>query len=192
MTFLVQQPSPARILAGVRVRPYANSDSPASRVRGQFGHFNYDFVHVSATQDDIFQTLAVPLVHKLVQVSVACGIANAPFRTLCSATKVGLREHVISGVPAGKKLCCAPLWSFPDRQNLHSGGGHLHCCSLHSACAMAATPSARHANPICAMLAGSWSPGGAQGGPHPPVAGAAAAPDQAAGSGHRGHSHPAW
>ena len=192
MTLLVQQPSPARFLVGVRVRPYANSDGPASRVRGQFGHFNYDFVHVSATQDDIFQTLAVPLVHKLVQVSMACRIANAPFCTASSATKLGLREHVISSVSAGKKLCCAPLWSFPDRQDLHSGGGHLQFCSLPSACVMAATPSARCANPICAMPAGSWSPGGAHGGPDSPIAGAAAAPNQAAGSGHRGHSHPAW
>ena len=94
MTLLVQQPSPARILVGVRVRPYANSDHPASRVRGHFGHFNYDFVHVSATQDDIFQTLAVPLVHKLLQVSMACRIAKAPVCTSCPATRHALREHV--------------------------------------------------------------------------------------------------
>ena len=97
MTLLVQQPSPARILVGVRVRPYANSDHPAGRVRGQFGHFNYDFVHVSATQDDIFQTLAVPLVHKLVQVNMASRIASAPACTSCHATKLALREHIFNG-----------------------------------------------------------------------------------------------
>lgn len=191
MTSLVQQPSPARILVGVRVRPYANSDHPASRVRGQFGHFNYDFVHVSATQDDIFQTLAVPLVHKLVQVSMACRTAmHLSGRNVLSESSESMSQTV-QGVPAGKKLCCAPLWSFPDRQNLHSGGVHLHFCRLNFACVTAATPSARSAIPICAMPTGSWSPGRAQGGLDPPVAGAAAAPDQAAGFGHRGHSHPA-
>ena len=65
------QPGPARILVGVRVRPHdGEHHEAAGRVKGRFGQFNYDFVHSCATQDDVFQTLAAPLVHKLVQVRV--------------------------------------------------------------------------------------------------------------------------
>ncbi|KAL0041483.1 hypothetical protein WJX79_005071 [Trebouxia sp. C0005] len=83
-----------RVLIGARVRSSTDPVADGSqRVRGQFGHFNFDYVHDQHSgQEDVFYTTVRPLVHKLIE-----GKSSAIL--LYGASKTG-KTYTIEGVGA--------------------------------------------------------------------------------------------
>ncbi|KAL0042112.1 hypothetical protein WJX77_003665 [Trebouxia sp. C0004] len=86
--------SAPRVLIGARVRSSTDPIADSSqRVRGQFGQFDFDYVHdQNSGQEDVFYTTVRPLVHKLIE-----GKSSAIL--LYGAPKTG-KTYTIEGVGA--------------------------------------------------------------------------------------------